>query len=481
MESNSDKEMRDKLRGVELPFDPKAWEQMEAMLEKERKPKAFIWWWTGGIAAALILATGILGYHQFYNHTADNNTLSLNTQKQNNNQVNTGAAQPVHNNVSNNANSAFNENTASNNQTNALNETGHATEKQPVSSNSFRSENKLVEKTTIPVKTGSAISAFVTKNVNASTQSKASAKHSNKTAHNLTTGSWQQAKAKDMAANKEAENQVLTGNPSEAINHETTSSSIAPSITAADAMLMMKPDALTTADKLLEEDITKKESEDVNLKKLKKKVAFIYSIGIAANVTGSTLGKQQGSNSIFDSKPSYMVGLTQDFMFIKRIAITTGFMFSQTSFTVPAFNYTCSITELNIPVGVKAYLVSKSKVRFYADAGIINHIKLKETFTSLNPVYANNLVGSFPATFSPSGGFANSFSGYDQSTTANYSINKGKRYYASFYAGAGAEFIVKAHLVFFAEPVFYMGLEKISAPDKYKYNVGLSGGFRYQF
>ena len=43
MESNSDKEMRDKLRGVELPFDPKAWEQMDAMLEKDRKPKIFFW------------------------------------------------------------------------------------------------------------------------------------------------------------------------------------------------------------------------------------------------------------------------------------------------------------------------------------------------------------------------------------------------------------------------------------------------------
>ena len=70
MESNGDKEMRDKLRGVELPFDPKAWEQMDAMLEKDRKPKIFFWWWTGGIAACLFMAAGIFGYYQFANHTA---------------------------------------------------------------------------------------------------------------------------------------------------------------------------------------------------------------------------------------------------------------------------------------------------------------------------------------------------------------------------------------------------------------------------
>ena len=181
-----------------------------------------------------------------------------------------------------------------------------------------------------------------------------------------------------------------------------------------------------------------------------------------------------------------MVGLTQDFMFAKRVAVTTGFMFAQTSYSASDFNYTCSITELNIPIGLKAYLVSKSKVRLYLDAGIINHIKLKETFTPIyNDQYAN-LSGSSPGySFGPIPNTLGISTVNTNSSGSNaeapYSINNGKHYYASFYTGAGVEFIVKSHLVFFTEPMFSMTLEKILAPDRYKYDLGLSGGFRYQF
>ena len=37
MESNSDKQLREKLSGTEFPFDPKAWGQMEAMLDEKRR------------------------------------------------------------------------------------------------------------------------------------------------------------------------------------------------------------------------------------------------------------------------------------------------------------------------------------------------------------------------------------------------------------------------------------------------------------
>ena len=52
MESNSDKQLREKLNGNEFPFDPRAWEKMEAMLDEKKKRRGFFWWWTGGIAAA---------------------------------------------------------------------------------------------------------------------------------------------------------------------------------------------------------------------------------------------------------------------------------------------------------------------------------------------------------------------------------------------------------------------------------------------
>jgi len=48
MENNSDKQMRDKLKGLELPYDPQAWEQMEAMLDKKKKNAAALF--GGGLA-----------------------------------------------------------------------------------------------------------------------------------------------------------------------------------------------------------------------------------------------------------------------------------------------------------------------------------------------------------------------------------------------------------------------------------------------
>lgn len=41
MENNSDKQLRDKLSSTEFPFDPQAWEQMEAMLDKKKKRRGF--------------------------------------------------------------------------------------------------------------------------------------------------------------------------------------------------------------------------------------------------------------------------------------------------------------------------------------------------------------------------------------------------------------------------------------------------------
>ena len=67
------------------------------------------------------------------------------------------------------------------------------------------------------------------------------------------------------------------------------------------------------------------------------------------------------------------------------------------------------------------------------------------------------------------------------SGTKDFSLNSARRYYTSFYASAGFEYIVKKHFIFFTEPMFYMSLNKIGLQEKRKYNLGVNGGFRYQF
>src|SRR6187402_1408095 len=76
MENNSDKIIREKLAGLQPPFEPQAWQQMEAMLNKNEKPKGFLFWWLGGIA--FLLATGIVMYSV---NTTNKEQLSMNNEQ----------------------------------------------------------------------------------------------------------------------------------------------------------------------------------------------------------------------------------------------------------------------------------------------------------------------------------------------------------------------------------------------------------------
>jgi hypothetical protein len=155
-------------------------------------------------------------------------------------------------------------------------------------------------------------------------------------------------------------------------------------------------------------------------------------------------------------------------MFGKRFAITNSFLYSQTSYQVfyTSNPYTAKTKEFDIPVGLKAYPVSKSKFRFYVEAGYINHFTLGQSVTyppayyrlALRPDHSNPLGPSY----------------------AGPSVTI-RDYYASVYASAGIECIVKKRWAIFAAPLFYMSLGKIAVLESYKYNMGLSAGWRYQF
>ncbi len=58
MSEDFENSIRNKLNEADHPFDPQAWEKMEALLDedKDRKP-LFIWWWAA--AAVLLLALGV--------------------------------------------------------------------------------------------------------------------------------------------------------------------------------------------------------------------------------------------------------------------------------------------------------------------------------------------------------------------------------------------------------------------------------------
>jgi hypothetical protein len=505
---NSDKQLRDKLSGNEFPFDPQAWEQMEAMLDGRKKRRGFFWWWTGGIAAALVC--GVVGYvaHDFVGgNTLEKAQITANTSTPEINQ------QPLV------ANSTYSQTTENKNQSVVApaNRGTYNTAKKEVQENGLTTygKTKNSDKRSFP-KTRK-------KNANPSVE----AQERNKPAGQQVT-----AKHTGLVAKKRVKNSGYAGLKRTGPGRRKAASILATGSAATKVVVNAQQEvqALNTAgNKTTEENLTlarregflfapaaestittiDKTANEDQLPQSRKKIVQ-YSLGIAANITGATLGKQQAATdykdkaALFNSKPSYMAGFTHDFLFINRVAITNSFLYSQTSFKVSApksvsyarspVSYTSTIAELAIPIGIKVYPVVKPHFRFYINTGIINHIKLKETFSYNMPLdtpVANMGSGqndpySLPnqTDFEPGTKTADVLgvtSNGGVATTRDFSINNAKRYYASFYASAGAEFIVKSHWTFFTEPLFYMNLQKIGVQDKRKYNLGLTGGIRYQF
>lgn len=511
MESNSDKQLRDKLSGAEFPFDPAAWDKMEAMLDKKKKRRGFFWWWTGGIAAAVLLGVGVVGYE--LGSTVGSRQIAIG-----NNEKEQSAVHSPQSTINNHAKQeSFNAISKEN------------TDGDGLLTNEEKSENNNQS-------TGNAsVNRKDTKRNKPSTTGKSQVTKSKKTkAQNTISGSSAMAGDGFIAFNKTRTSQAKGAKRTQTISSKqtagtTTSSANNSRSIVTQTAIQQEAEMLAAAGAAnnLEEPgnlprmeasllayvsenaitgIDKKE-EDV-LPKTQKRI-FNYSLGVLANITGSTLGKQPDNPNVparptlFYDRPSYMVGFTHDFLFVNSVAITNSILYSRTSFDVlqpksenypvTLTYYTSRITELTIPIGIKVYPVVKQNFKFYINAGIINHIKFKETFdysVRIDTNFTANLGNATDQFFPIENSFDPNTKSHDvlagvngapATTTDDFSINKSKRYYASFYAGAGVEYIAKKHFILFAEPVFYMGLQKIGVQDKRKYNLGLSGGFRYQF
>lgn len=500
MENSSDKQIREKLSRMEFPFDPQAWEQMEAMLDEKKKRRGFFWWWTGGVAAVLLLSIGILGWGVYLMDEDDKQVVEITdsrpqTAAENDNDENKLAVlssstkqentnTPVTAERNKNANSKKQERSIEPNSKNKKQKA--EVNSKAVISSKFKSEennHSTLLISTNPHHPRLTKSSGRTRVKVFSKQVANSSKHKNKpqTANNL------QPATRNL--------QQLTPIQSEI---ELLNAASAKNATAGSIFLARKEAELlkSIADKT-ETGFDKKE-EDVLPKK--KKRIFHYSLGALANVTGTTLGSEPGINPFFYKTPSYMIGFTHDFLFVNRIALTNSILFSQTSFKVynpktisfsqTPTEYASHLTELAIPIGIKVYPVVKNNFRFYINAGIINHIKLKETFDySFAPDTIPSALTTFAdhSTFPSQTNFGIETKTIDRTASGNsnstqdFSINNAKRYYTSFYTSIGFECITKKHFVIFAEPAFYMGLQKIGVQEKRKYNLGLSGGFRYEF
>jgi len=513
MENNSDKQLRDKLNSNEFPFDPQAWEQMEAMLDEKKKRRGFFWWWTGGVAAALLLIVGTIGWGLYLMKEDDGlgkEQVTMNSEQQRANNEEKpevrGRGSEENTVILNGGQQTTNNNeTVSSTQQAASNNTvavGSGSRQKSVSESS-EIKNQKAEK--------AKNKKLIAKNRNGATgEGSISAKR------NSSTGSVSKKIKQKEAILAQLKNEEAGASSKSVLENpyqkEVEALNAASAKANADENIIMKRLEVSLLQPVSENATASFDKKEEDVLPKKKKVKFNYSIGVMGNVTGTTLGIDNAPNTptrpgVFYKEPSYMVGLTHDFLFVNRVAITNSILYSQTSFKVyqprvqsypkAPLEYSSQISELAIPLGIKVYPVVKNNFRFYINTGIINHIKLKETFSYTMPVDTpSNLTNNpnftadqlFPTqtnfeskgvTFDAlnTGGIVSS----RDMSTADFSVNLAKRYYASFYAGAGFEYITKKHFIVFGEPTFHMGLQKIGVQEKRKYNFGVNAGFRYRF
>lgn len=450
MESNADKMMRKKLTNTEFPFDPQAWEQMETMLDQKKKRRAVFWWWFGGAGMAAALIGWIL-WNSNLNVLPESSTLT--------------AAQTV---------------------------------SASTTSGSIAAEE---------ITTSSAIVS--TAENNASTL--LSSPLQNTFAHKVGgTTEKHTITASEHNTNPLVDEQI-------AAHEKNTDIPLAVSINSIESEinypLTAEAEQLTTTqvDSALNELPLTTDGAEVDLP-IKKISKFAYSLGLLANISGSSVGKQTAKNNVgstpfFYHQPSFAFGFSNDFLFVNRVGLSTGLFYAQTSFRIEKPRYTITdsvgtirnfkteIRELQIPLMVKGYFYRSKVVSLFASVGVINHIKLKEKFTLEYevPIALNSIPPIATATDVQTIQQYNSFTPIIENNTPDFSTAKSstsgesfgmggtKRYYASVYTSMGVEFNLAKQILLSAEPMYFFSAQKIGQQPQRKHNLGLNVGLRYLF
>lgn len=450
MESNADKLMREKLTTTEFSFDPQAWEQMEMMLDQKKKRRSIFWWWFGGAGMAAALIGGLLWISYF---------------KTSSKEITTPASTVI-----------------------TLSTTSGSISTKEISPTSARiSEAEKFVNTALTTHMPNT-SAYKVGSNNLSP---------------IVTISEYEANASTSNESTLAENSPFT---SSAI-------SINSSELKVNEVLIAEAEQMVSAvlDSTLNELPVATDEPAVDLP-VKRRSKFNYSLGLLANVSGTSVGKQVASTKesgthFFYQCPSFAIGLANDFLFVDRLAISTGLLYAQTSFRVekPKYSITDSvgtirnvrsdIRELQIPLMIKGYLYRSKAVSLFASVGVINHIKLREKFTIDYevPVALNVAPPITTATDIQTIEQLNSFTPTTENVIADFTAAKSsssgesfgmgrtKRYYASIYTSLGVEISLAKHFLLNAEPMYFFSAQKIGKQPQRKHNLGLNVGLRYTF
>lgn len=482
-EEKNDKILQQKLQNLQFPFDAQAWNNIEAMLNKEQKKRGFVFWWLSALSTLLLIGgTTFYFYFKTEKNNTDNSSIgntekyilieTITTYKEKNT---TTIQQPITNNSTLQPENNFDNNRENNNAPQVTNSTiNNFQSKQKTNYNDYNN-NYYNHNNTVA-------------HNNQLNNSKAISKNNSK-------------KLKRDNTNEKPGNleNIISPSKNNTSNNETL---IASFITSIDKIIF---EAATM------EFIDVKKEEDKETIKAPNKKKVHYAFGVSGFIAATTVGNQENFSRTFFSKPYYAVGFAHELQFRKRIAVTNAFQFSKNYFEIynPQNNtfeiqperYSSSITTLNIPLGIKYSLVAKEKFKWHVHVGINNHIKLKENFEFL--IYyvdttqpnSTSLPTNVSAQTNLSGGstqYEASFEDFSSTgnvrnadtfinNTSDFSINSAKRYYASAYVATGVTYILKNKWCFFVEPTYQFSLNSVGIQQKRIHHFGLSSGFLVRF
>jgi hypothetical protein len=456
-EKLSDKEMRDKLQAAEYPFDPQAWGQMEAMLDKKDKRRALLFWWSSGIAAALLVA-GLSTYMLLHQQgsTNANGTQAAYTQTTNTDKTTDTPDQKI----------------------------------EPAIAEAQTTSNQTIHTTTEAINEPLSPKTKTTKGSSTNPQGGAlpiaSALTHKKAKHNLST--THKHKAKEVISPTET---IIATTATPAPSKELLSNKV-----KEQSELNTLP-ALGLSEIDIENERTLVGDKSESLYKLpKKKIGFHYLIGIEAGASAGYI------HSTLADLPSWSIGLTHEFKIGKYIGITNSILYSETNFKIDSpgypdyasaypISYTSHIKEITIPIGVKVYPYNNAKLSWYVSASYVNHIRLQESFaynlvtnnrlnTSANP--GTDMITSDEYQKIVDFGASLLATPNQNKTAADYfSLGNSKTYYGGMTFSTGIDYHITSRIQFSAEPFFGMSLTKVTLQNSRLYNFGGNVRLMYRF
>ncbi|MBK8659290.1 MAG: hypothetical protein IPN22_10585 [Bacteroidetes bacterium] len=462
MAYNTDQEMRSKLQGFEAPMDPAAWQQMEAMLNQKKKRRAIFWWWLGGTAAAVVVAGALL-----YMQLAP--ALQQQPLAQNSTSATVAQTLPPHEVPATKAVAPA----VVDEPTDAPKQHQHQAVARMKHPTRMRKQQKRLSEL---VSATQQESPFVRPSDAPSTSSPFAA-------YEVADGKEMQHRLEEAALLQQARQQQTNIATEEAVASASESSL---------QKLFVSTDSTATTTSSAEKTTQKKSP------------VFRYQLGVAAQLSGTSVG---GGNGVYRT-PSFAAGITQEFLFMNRFALTTGLHYAQTSFRIgqpltdSAFagnnvynHYTTQLQELNIPMGIKVYAWQTEQWRVFVHTGIIHHVKLREQFVSNITSPPSALVNIPPGTPFDNTNVTNSnpfgtietadlISAAQKSATTEadyFGIRGQKRYYTSLYVSCGVEVVLRKRLHLVAEPMYQLLLHKIGRQPNLRHQFGLTAGFKYTF